>query len=186
MKFWTIQTKRVIEIIEEEGIYQPDFNCSRYLEINAKLVDLYSIILQSFNQINEMNLSGIVYAFAKLEEDRICSINSIEEFMKFIKSKRSVINGFWKQLDKDNSVIMELDYEGGFNPIFIDINDFQFLMPPIMMLYPYTPDSIKRILTDIRMGQITTSELQSNVIQAHLPYIEKKNMVNVYPLFDLE
>ena len=186
MKFWTIQTKNVIEIIQEEGIYQPDFDSSRYLNTNNELNDLYSVILQSFNRINEKDLPGIVYAFAKSDNNRIYSIETIEEFEKFINNKQAVIDGFWKWLDKNNSVIIELDYENDFNPIFIDINDFQFLMPPFMLLPPYTKESRSRILRDIKQGQITVSEFQSNVIQAHLPYIEKKNVVNTYPVFDLD
>lgn len=46
MKFWTVQTKDVIEIIQEKGVYQPDFNNSRYLHINKNLSDLYSIDLE--------------------------------------------------------------------------------------------------------------------------------------------
>lgn len=186
MKFWTVQTKSVIEVIQKQGIYQPDFNSSRYLNINKNLNDLYSVILQSFNQINNKDLLGVIYAFAKSDSERISFIETIEEFEVFIKNKKAVIGGFWTELDKDNSVIIELEYEENFNPIFIDINDFQFLMPPLMLLPPYTEESISRILKDIKTGQITVSEFQSNVIQAHLPYIEKKNVVNIYPVFDLE
>lgn len=89
-------------------------------------------------------------------------------------------------MDKDNTIIIELDYEDDFNPLFIDMNDFQYLMPPFIPIYPYTKESISRILTDIRMGRITISEFPSEVMQAHLPYIEKKNLVSIYPLFDLE
>ena len=81
---------------------------------------------------------------------------------------------------------MELNYEERFNPIFIDINDFQFLMPPIMLLPPYTKNSILRIRQDIVYGQTSVSEFPSNVMQAHLPYIEKENIVNVYPIFEIE
>lgn len=186
MKFWTIQTKDVVESIQEQGVYQPDFNNSRYLQINEKLNDLYFVILQSFNQINKINLPGVVYAFAKSDNYRIYPINTFEEFKQFIKSKQAVIGGFWNQLDKENSVIFELDYEGNFNPIFIDINDFQFLMPPIMILPPYTQQSVNRILGDITQGRITVSEFPSNVIQAHLPYIEKRNVMNIYPMFELD
>lgn len=96
-----------------------------------------------------------------------------------------MIGTFWKQLDKENSVILELNYENDFNPIFIDINDFQFLMPPVMLLPPYTKESINRIVADITQGRITLSEFPSNVIQAHLPYIEKRNVINMYPVFEL-
>ena len=186
MRFWTIQTKDVIEIIQEKGVYQPDFNSSRYLKINNKLNDLYSIILQSFNQINKKDLPGIIYAFAKGDNNRIYSIETIKEFEEFIKSKQEVIGGFWSKLNKEDSVIIELSYEEDFNPIFIDINDFQFLMPPIMVLYPYTSKSKDRILGDITRGQINVSELASNVIQGHLPYIKKSNVINTYPVFALD
>lgn len=185
MKFWTIQTKDVMECIQEKGVYQPDFNSSRYLHANKNLGILYSLILQSFNQINKQDLSGVVYAFAKSDNHRIYSINTMEEFKEFIKSKQAVIGTFWKQLDKENSVILELNYENDFNPIFIDINDFQFLMPPVMLLPPYTKESINRIVADITQGRITLSEFPSNVIQAHLPYIEKRNVINMYPVFEL-
>lgn len=185
MKFWTIQTKDVIESIQKNGVYQPDFNSSRYLRTNNKLSDLYSVILQSFNQINKKELPGIIYAFAKSDDSRIYPINTIEDFEAFIKDKQSVIGEFWSELDINNSVVIELDYKDNFNPIFIDINDFQFLMPPIMLLPPYTPNSINRILRNITQGQITASEFPSNVIQAHLPYIEKRNIVNIYPVFEL-
>ena len=55
-----------------------------------------------------------------------------------------------------------------------------------MLFYPYTQKSIDRILGDIKQGQITVSEFPSNVIQVHLPYIEKKNVINIYPVFDLD
>ena len=104
----------------------------------------------------------------------------------FMESKKAVIGSFWKNLDQNNSIIMELNYEERFNPIFIDINDFQFLMPPIMLLPPYTKNSILRIQQDIVYGQTSVSEFPSNVMQAHLPYIEKENIVNVYPIFEIE
>lgn len=185
MKFWTIQTKDVIRTIQNKGIYQPNFNNSRYLHINNNLSELYSIILHSFNQINKKDLPGVVYAFAKCDNGRVYSIRTIEEFREFINSKRAVIDGFWREVDKDNSMIIELDYEDNFNPVFIDINDFQFLMPPIVLFPPYTKKSINRILEGIKRGQITVSEFPSNVIQAHLPYIEKRNVVNIYPVFEL-
>lgn len=150
--------------------------------LNKNLSNLYSIILDSFNQINKKDLPGVIFAFAKNDNNRICSI---KEFKEFIKSKHEVIEGFWKQLDKDNSMIIELNYEDNFNAIFIDMNDFQFLMPPIMFLPPYTSESINRILKDIEKGQICVSEFPSYVIQAHLPYIEKRNVIIIYPMFEL-
>lgn len=82
-------------------------------------------------------------------------------------------------------MIIELNYEDNFNPIFVDINDFQFLMLLIVFSFPYTLESINRILEDITQGQIRFFEFSSNVIQAHSPYIEKRNVINIYPMFEL-
>ena len=186
MKFWTIQTRNVLDTIQKKGLYQPDFSISRYLELNRELDELYAMILDSFNRINNTNLPGVVFAFSQRIDSTIYPIESIEEFKAFINDKKAALLSFWRHLDKENSVIMELDYENDFNPIYIDLNDFQFLMPPLMLLPPYTQDSVRRILRDLYLGQITPSELPSYVIQSHLPYIEKKNLVNTYPVFDLD
>ena len=186
MKFWTIQTKRVVEVIKEKGIYQPNFNQSRYLEINHDLNSLYLFIIQSFNQVNKTDLPGIVFAFAKSEGNMIYEINTFDEFKMFIKSKKRVIEGFWNNLDMNNHIIIELNYEVDFNPMYVDINDFQFIMPPITIFHPYTLESVYNIIDDISMGKFTVSVFQSNVIQVHLPNIKEKNVLNIYPLFDID
>ncbi len=185
MKFWTIQTSNVTEIIQKNGIYQPDFKDSRYLKQNKKLKELYYFILKSFNQINKNNLPGIVFAFAQNDGKKEYPIEDIKHFETFIRNKKDVVGYMWKSFDKDNSIIMELYYEEPFNPIYIDYNDFQFLMPPKMIVPPYTKKSFDRIHNAIQTGQLTISVFPSGIIQAHLPYIEKKNIVNTYSMFDL-
>ena len=167
MKFWTIQSKDVIKIVNEKGIFQPNFDKSRYLAINSNLKDLYHFVLQAFNKINDMDLHGVVYAFARSDGRRIYPIEDINEFCAFIQDKRAVIDGFWQMLAKCDVEIVELIYDEKFNPIFVDINDFQFLMPPITFFPPYTEQSINRICENISKGQIAVSEFPSNVIQSH-------------------
>ena len=96
-----------------------------------------------------------------------------------------VLRGFWNQLDQEEFVVMELEFKGYVNPLLIDLNDFQFLMPPIQYFPPYTEKSVDRICTDLEKGQIRQSEFPSYVIQAHIPYIAPGDLVNVYPLFEL-
>lgn len=47
MKFWSVQTKNVMEIIQEEGRYQPDFQKSNYLKKLPHMEELYHFILKS-------------------------------------------------------------------------------------------------------------------------------------------
>lgn len=134
MKFWTVQSKDVAKIVKEKGIYQPDFSKSRYLLADKKLSNLYDTVRDNFNMLNKMKLPGIAYAFARRNGEKIVSIENYSEFKIFIMANKNVIDGLWKTLSIGNSEVLELDYEDTFNPIFIDINDFQFIMPPILNL----------------------------------------------------
>lgn len=183
MKFWTVQTKNVLDIIEEEGIFQPDFHKNRYLEWNPDLQDLYDCLLTGFNKNNGTHLPGVVFAFAQSDGKKIFSIKDSQSFYRFIQENKSVIFSLWNKLIENDAMIMELEYRERFNPIFIDINDFQFMMPPVMMLPPYTQQSVSRICHDINNGEITISEFPSPVMQAHLPYIKPENIVNIYRTF---
>ncbi len=184
MKFWTIQDKSVIETALSEGLFQPEFSKSRYLNISEDLADLYDFVLRSFNKINDTNLPGLIYAFARSEGKYILQLENFDEFYAFINEKKAALEGFWNKLDKENVVIAELEYDETFNPVFVDINDFQFLMPPIMALPPYTQESFEMIIKSISIGQAIPSPFPSHVMQAHLPNIKKENIINIYPIFD--
>lgn len=186
MKFWTVQTKEVLDIISRQGFFQPDFQRSRYLRLNPDLQELYDFILFSFNRNNGVQLPGIVFAFAQSDGRQITGIENSQDFYTFIQKNKHVIGALWNKLDTRDAVIMELEYHENFNPVFVDINDFQLLIPPVMILPPYTEQSLSRICTDISKGEITASEFPSSVIQAHLPYIQAENICGLYHSFPME
>ena len=90
--------------------------------------------------------------------------------------KKDVVVYFWNKFKNDDSVILELEYQESFNPIFIDVNDFQFLMPPVDLhpLLPYTNLDIDKLYESINKGVCISSKYPSYLIQAHLPYIKKR------------
>lgn len=186
MRFWTIQSVDVLEILRQNGMYQPDFRSSRFLMKDPSLAGLYDYVLQCYNQANDSRLPGVVFAFAKSDNRTIQAFEGAGDFYRYMCDHRHVIKGFWNQLNPKNNVVMELEYTEDFNPLLIDINDFQLLMPPMVVLPPYTYHSIQRITTDLEKGQITLSEFPSGVIQVHLPYIRKENICNLYNFFELE
>lgn len=191
MKYWTVQSKDVLDKILTDGMYQPDFSQSAYprkfnhSELEKGLFEVYAHVLKAFNHINGVELPGVVFAFLQSDGEHIYSIDTVAEFVTFIMSKEYALGGYWANIDKENSVLMELEYENNFNPILVDFNDFQYIMPPLMQMPPYTEDSFLRIAEDIEYGRITPSEFPSNIIQAHLPWIKKENLLNVYPVFEL-
>ena len=185
-KYWTVQHKNVIEIINNCGIYKAEITKSPFVKENPDLVELYTFVRNSFNQINNFNTEGLIFGFAFSEGETVYCFNHYEGFMSFIKNKKMVIDSLWKKFCDGNHVVLEIEYDIAFNPIFIDMNDFQFLMPPLMLLPPYTKESFSRIITNIQNGDISVSEFPSNLLQVHLPFIDKKSIVNVYPVFSLE
>lgn len=186
MKFWTVQKKEMINLAKENGIFQPDFNKSDYVKLISDLKGLYNLILDSFNRINNTSLSGLVFAFSQSDGSSIYEIEDFDSFYSLIQDKKAVINSLWNELKNKDVVITELNYNENFNPIFLDINDFQFMMPPIVFSCPYTKQDIERICWGICNGEITKSVFPSNVIQTHLPYIKSENIVNIYSMFDFE
>lgn len=186
MKFWTVQKKEIIDLVKKNGIFYSDFVKSDYLKLNPNLEYLYNLVLESFNKINEMNLTGIIFAFSQSDSQSVYEIESFTSFYSFIQNKRAVIKSLWNELKSKDVVILELNYNESFNPIFLDINDFQFLMPPIIFPYPFTEQDVNRVCWSIENGEITKSVFPSNVIQAHLPYIKSENIVNIYSMFDFE
>ena len=185
MRFWTIQSTDVIEILRQDGIYYPDFGKSRYLAKNPAMIDLYNYVLACYNRVNGTLLQGLVFAFLKSDNEAVYEFRDADDFYQYMRGHAYAVNELWKQFDPQTSVVMELEYPDNLNPLFIDINDFQFLMPPVMPVPPYTERSFDQITADLRNGVISASVFPSGVIQAHLPYIQRKNVCNLYSIFDL-
>ena len=54
------------------------------------------------------------------------------------------------------------------------MNNFRFLMSPLMIMTPYTYESMAGIVTDIRHARISSGEFPGYLIQAHLTVIHEK------------
>lgn len=65
MKYWSLQRKNIYNSVLAQGIYQPDFSKSEYLSYNRNLSSLYDFILQSYNNINETDLPGLIFPLQK-------------------------------------------------------------------------------------------------------------------------
>ncbi len=189
MKFWTLQTKRVIEEALNSGVYQPDFAKSTYLQEIPEFEPLYDLILDSYNQVNGDNRPGLIFSFLYSDDERCFYFDSFDAFYAGIQKRKAAILSLWKHLKATPDMyIVELKYDGpiNFNPILIDINDFQFLRPPISFPFPYVPQDVERLHRALRGGYLEKSRFPSYLIQAHLPCIQAKNIGEIYEVFDLE
>lgn len=129
--------KEIINLVKKEGVYYPDFVKSEYLSLNPNLKNLYDLVLESFNKINAINLTGVIFAFSQSDGQSVYEIENVTSFYSFIHNKQAVIESSWNELKSKEVVILELNYNESFNPIFLDINNFQFLMPPIVFIPPF-------------------------------------------------
>ena len=185
MIYWTIQRQEIVDMVLQGVDYYPDFKKSQFVQENSELLKLYNLILDSFNDINRTSLNGLIFTFMFGDEEGICHLPTIELFQEVMCCRKNVIQSLWNRFKKNNYVIVKLELEQNFNPIFIDINDFQFLMPPIMLLPPYTEQDIIRLTNEVYEGIITPSVFPSNIIQAHIPCIKKEYIKEIYEMFDL-
>lgn len=81
MRFWTVQSQEVLQIIEKEDIYYPKFTMSQYYK---QYYELYDFMLKSFNRVNNFNCEGLIYAFCISIEGVIYPIANIDGFRNFI------------------------------------------------------------------------------------------------------
>ncbi|MDU3176672.1 hypothetical protein [Anaerococcus sp.] len=185
IKLWTVQDKKVLDTIQRDGVYYPDFNKSYYKELIPELDQLYAFMLLCYNVNNDTRYSGLAYTFLGVDGEYIASFPNYDYFKEYIQSKEGVIKSLWNKLSREDSVILELNYEDDFNPILMDINDFQYLMPPQSVMPPFNEESLGIIAINAAHGSFGRSALPSGLIQAHVGEIRKENIVGVYPMFEL-
>lgn len=187
--FWTIQNKQVLQTIQQTGRYYPDFRQSGYLKEIPALGPLYLQILRTMNRLNfiaadETHGNGVVFCFAGMDRENGAPLDDLDSFLTFINAHQNAVASLWKHLvvDPDN-ILLQVDFDPDFfNPMLIDINDFQFLMPPVTVGSPFAYKDVNEILDSLAAGKFHQSAMPSNVIQAHLPYIDQANLVNAYTL----
>ena len=186
VKFWTVQKRSVYETINEMGIYYPDFRLSDSFSDIQDLDQIYDFFLQSFNRNNDCDYDGLVFTFAGVVGDTIYIPGTYEVFKEMMIGSVHAVSSCWSRLIASDSVVLCVEKEMNFNPIFIDYNDYSFIIPPVEILPPYTEEDTHRIFDIVCNGLVKQSIFSSNLMQCHIPYIAKEEVVGVYPTFTLE
>lgn len=187
MKFWTIQSQKVLEIIENEAVYHPKFVMSLYYK---QFYELYNFMLKSFNRINNLNCEGLIFAFCVSIKNMILPIANIDHFRYYTHINKDKIIYLWDTFEKNDCKILELEMDLTFNDLALAFNDFQYIMPSPVNDLLFDPVEYKTncelILSNIEKGIIMSSGNDYDLIQSHLPYIKKLDIINVYELFNLD
>lgn len=180
MKIWTIQSVDVIRIIQEEGEYHADINKSWYIQNNPKIFTGYNFLLTAFNKINNLKENGLIFGFTKLDKNSFVDIKDTSDFASFILEKQTFLLPLLRFLTSKDCKIVELEVEDNFNPIYMDYNDFQLLVPPIIHDEIFTLEDDIRLRKNLNKGCFNKSSFPTGIIQAHLPKITKKQICEIY------
>lgn len=187
MKYWTVQSQEVLQILEKENVYCPKFTLSQYYK---QYHELYDVMLKSFNNINNLNCEGLIYAFCVSVKDTIYPIANIDGFKYFISMNKDKITYLWDNFIKNNCGILELEIDLSFNDLALSFNDFQYIMPSPVNKLLFDPTEYKErcdlILSNLSKGQIMCSGEDYDLIQSHLPCIKKSDIKNIYEIFTLD
>lgn len=169
---WTIQSKKVLNMIQENGSYYPNIRLSK-----GNYQEAYKIVLDSFNSLNKCQYDGLIYGFAKCGEAQY--FNTIEELYQYFLNNPSVTNAF--NMWTDQYIILQLQYEEKFNLIPVDFNDFIQIMPPI-----WDKNAYQIIISRIKDGIYSGGYTLPSFTQVHTPYIKKENIIGIFGNFNKE
>lgn len=103
-----------------------------------------------------------------------------------MREHKDAVKGLWKRFLSDDYVVIEVDFPRIYNPMFVDLNDFQFIMPPFMLVPPYTEEDFLHIVQALEQGKFYPSVFPSYIIQGLIPFLRDENVTNIYPMFEIE
>ena len=195
MVYWTIQHKKVINILDEQGAYYPDFEKSPQAHSET-----YGKLLRTFNEINKTTYKGLIFCIAKDgRTDKSLTFSDDTEFFQYMRARPGVLNalnnGSYLLLDKehllcrvetdkfDQQCLCIVDF---WNYIMMDGScRFQYEMcrPNIPALKDVTyNDFVGLSWKMMREGKMFRPLMSSTIFQANIPYIERDMLKETYPL----
>ncbi len=189
MYLWTVQRKEIIKILIKTGEYYPDIKKSKgYSEM--KLV--YPLLLESFNSLNNNSFMGMIFGFYR--ENGKEPFKVIEDLYNYLYKHQDVSEAFnfWNS----DSAILQIKVDNFINIMPIDFNDV------IMLNIGKTKDLEKindlnlsidefnsklwSIINYMNKGITNPEPFLKSFIEGHYPYLKIKNILGIYPNFDLE
>ena len=188
MIVWTAQSTDVLESLIRKRVYQADFKKSSYLRNYIPNNEtLYRVTLSSFNRINGTDVPGLIYAFTFTNNHRIYDVPTYERFMTELRSAKNSVRTLWRHFIEEQRVLLQIMVEDEFNPMYINYNDYQEIMPPIELMPPYyTEATVNRIIDNFVRGEVEPSPFPSSLMQVHFPQIEASDVLGVFPMFRLD
>lgn len=204
MVYWTIQHKKVLDLLNGQGKYFPNFAMSPQSH-----QDTYDKLLCAFNDINGTSYNGLVFCIAKdCRTKGSLSFKDEVEFFNYMKARPGVLetlnNGAYTLLDNDHLLCrIETDLFDNLYLCFVDFWNFIMMMPdeegtslsrdsyemcrqfnPVFESIAYE-DFVELSWKMMRERTVLRPLMSSTILQAAIPYVEKGMLKGTYSVAEL-
>lgn len=204
MVFWTIQHKKVIDVLNDQGEYYPNFKKSPQLHRNT-----YNKLLGIFNDLNGSSYEGLIFCIAKDGRTKgSLTFKDEAEFFNYMKLRPGVLqslnNGTFTLLDNEH-LLCRVE-TNKFDKLFLCLVDFwNFIMmipdeegtslsrDSYEMCRPFNPifvniayeDFVELAWKKMRERTVLRPLMSSTILQATIPYLEKDMLKGTYSVAEL-
>ncbi len=195
MVYWTIQHKDVIDVLNKQGTYYPDFEKSPQVHRET-----YDRLLRIFNEFNKTEYKGLIFCIAKDgRTDKSLTFQNEADFSEYMKSRPLVLdalnNGAYTLLD-DNHLLCRVETDK-FDKQWLCIVDFwNYIMMDgtsqfqYEMCRPSNPslenvsyeDFVELAWKMMRECKMFRPLMSNTIFQFNIPYIEQDMLKETYSL----
>lgn len=194
MKYYTFQSRKIVEALlddeQKNSLYLPDFNKSQEYNESFKSKETYKYILESSKRLNNVDVNGLIFSFIGINASNKM-IMSVDDFIKSLNFEISKLTNHKRQKHLLNlfekNYLIEIEIKSSFfNNIFTTFSDFEKLIN-IPTQYELWDFDYLKITNQIKHGKSINEILKETngqnddfLIQAHLPFIDKNSIINIY------
>lgn len=199
MVYWTIQHKKVINILNDQGRYLPDFEKSPQTHRET-----YDKLLSVFNELNETAYKGLIFCIAKDGRTQgSLTFQDEDDFAEYMKSRPGVLqtlnNGAYTLLDDEHLLCrVETDKFDRLCLCLVDFWNFIMMMPDedgisvgrdSYDMCRYMNPDLENVSYDdfvdlawrmMRERKMVRPLMSSTILQAAIPYLEKDMLKGTY------
>lgn len=204
MVYWTIQHKDVIDVLNMQGAYYPDFEKSPQVHRTT-----YDKLLSVFNELNKTEYKGLIFCIAKDgRREKSLTFNDEVEFFNYMKARSGVLrtlnSGVYSLFDNDH-ILCRIETDK-FDKLYLCLVDFwNFIMMmsdeegtslsrdsyemcrqfnPIFENIAYE-DFVELSWKMMREKAVLRPLMSSTILQATIPYLEKGMLKGTYSVAEL-
>lgn len=161
MRLFTVQHKRVLDILLQNSIYYPEFTS----DIADNKYEAYKFVLDYYNELTNANFSGLLFAICE-ENGKL--LETYEDYVLAIREFRGGV-GF----AGDDYYLLELEVPANMELLPIDYYMFSDL------IYFTSEEQLDNVDFKTWFYKPTLENIGYELCQTHLPYLEPSMIQNI-------